>query len=149
VYSALKYVHVVLATLAVGFNASYAVWIARAAREPQYLAYSLRGVKFIDDRLANPAYALLLVTGLLMVWRGPVSLHQFWIATALVLYVILMGLGGGVYTPTLRKQISALETSGPGSAEYRRLSARGTAVGALLGVLVLAIVFLMVVKPTI
>jgi hypothetical protein len=51
-------------------NASYAIWLARAAREPQHLGHVLRGVKLLDDRFANPAYGLLLVTGLLNVVVG-------------------------------------------------------------------------------
>ncbi|HKN80837.1 MAG TPA: DUF2269 family protein, partial [Actinomycetota bacterium] len=71
-YDILKFFHVLLAIVAVGFNASYAVWLARAATEPEHDAFALRGVKFLDDRIANPAYALLLVTGLLMdVGRRP------------------------------------------------------------------------------
>ncbi|MGH2673114.1 MAG: hypothetical protein ACRDHC_09065 [Actinomycetota bacterium] len=38
----------------------------------------LRGIKVLDDRFANPAYGLLLVTGLIMVWVGDLSLTQFW-----------------------------------------------------------------------
>jgi len=148
-FHALLYVHVVLAIIAVGFNASYGVWLARAARAPEHLAYSLRGVKFLDDRIANPAYGLLLVTGILMIVTGPVSFDQFWLVTAVAIYGVVMILGGAVYTPTLRRQIEVLERDGAESAEYQRLTTRGTAVGALLGVLVLVIVFFMVIKPTI
>ena len=59
-YEILKFLHVLLAIVAVGFNATYAVWLARAAKEPEHEAFALRGVKFLDDRIANPAYALLL-----------------------------------------------------------------------------------------
>ena len=59
-----------------------------------------------------------------------------------------VGLGLLVYTPTLRAQISALESSGAGSAEFRALAKRGTTVGIVLAVDVVAIVFLMVTKPT-
>lgn len=147
-YEILKFIHVLLAIVAVGFNASYAVWLARAAREPEHEAFALRGVKFLDDRIANPAYVLLLVTGLSMVWVGDLDLTQFWLLTALALYVVAVGLGLLVYTPTLRAQISALESSGAGSAEFRALAKRGTTVGIVLGVDVVAIVFLMVTKPT-
>ena len=33
-YSFLKFLHVLLAVLAVGFNASYGVWLSRVAKEP-------------------------------------------------------------------------------------------------------------------
>jgi uncharacterized membrane protein len=105
-------------------------------------------VKFLDDRTANPRYVLLLVTGLSMVWVGDLDLTQFWLLTALALYVVAVGLGLLVSTPTLRAQISALESPGAGSAEFRALAKRGTTVGIVLAVDVAAIVFLMVTKPT-
>lgn len=147
-YEVLKFFHVLLAIVAVGFNASYAIWLARAAREPKHEGFALRGVKLLDDRFANPAYALLLVTGLSMVWVGDLDLAQFWLLTALVLYAVAVGLGLFVYTPTLRAQIAALETSGSGSPEFQALAKRGTTVGIVLAVDVIAIVFLMVTKPT-
>jgi uncharacterized membrane protein len=147
-YEVLKFLHVLLAIVAVGFNASYGVWLARAARQRDHEAFTLRGVKFLDDRFANPAYVLLLVTGLLMVWVGDLDLTQFWLLAALALYVVLVGLGLFVYTPTLRNQIGVLASAGPDSAEFQALSRRGTTVGIVLAIDVIAIVFLMVTKPT-
>jgi len=147
-YTFLKFLHVLLAIIAVGFNASYGIWLARAAREPEHELHVLRGIKLLDDRFANPAYALLLVTGISMVVVGDLSLTTFWLATALVLYAVLVLVGLGVYTPTLLKQIAVLEAQGATSAEYRRLAKRGTGVGILLAVIVIGIVFLMVTKPT-
>jgi uncharacterized membrane protein len=147
-YSFLKFLHVLLAIIAVGFNASYGIWLARAARAPENELHVLRGIKVLDDRFANPAYALLLVTGISMVVVGDLSLATFWLATALVLYGVLIVLGLGVYTPTLRRQIAVLEAQGAASGDYRRLSQRATVVGILLAVIVIGIVFLMVTKPT-
>jgi len=69
-YLAVKYIHVLAAIVAVGFNVSYVVWILRAQREPVHTSFALKGIQFIDNRIANPAYGLLLVTGLLMVFMG-------------------------------------------------------------------------------
>ena len=133
--------------MAVGFNASYGIWLARAAREPAHLGHVLRGIKTLDDRFANPAYALLLITGLANVFIAGIPLTTPWIAGALVLWASLIAAGSMVYTPTLRRQIAALDASGPDSAAYRRLAARGQATGIALAVVVVVIVFLMVVKP--
>src|SRR6266567_2872633 len=94
-YSVLKWLHVLLAMLAVGSNMTYGVWIARSAKgDPKYHAQVLRTVKFIDDRMANPAYLLLLVTGLGMVAlpTGP-AITTPWLLVALVLYVVAILLG--------------------------------------------------------
>jgi uncharacterized membrane protein len=116
-YTFFKFLHVLLAIEAVGFNASYAVLLGRAAREPEHTAHVLRTVKVLDDRFANPAYGLLLVTGLVMVAVGDVDLTQFWLATAIGLYAAVVLLGLLVYTPTLRAQLRVAETGawGPSS----------------------------------
>ena len=147
-YTVIKFFHVLLAILAVGFNASYGIWVTRAAREPEHQLHVLRGIKVLDDRFANPAYALLLVTGFAMVIVGDLALSTFWIAAALVLYAVLLVVALAVYTPTLRRQIAVLESHGADSEEYRRVSRRQGVVGPMLGVIVLVIVFLMVTKPT-
>lgn len=147
-YEFLKFLHVVLAIVAIGANATYGLWIARAAREPEHTAYALKGIKILDDKIANPAYALLLVTGFAMVIESDIPFDTFWIAAALVLFVILVVLALVGYTPTLRKQIAAVEAGQLDSDEYRALSKRGSVLGAILGVLVIVIVFLMVTKPT-
>lgn len=144
-----KFLHVVLAIIAVGFNATYGVWLARVAREPvPTQSFVLRGIKRLDDWFANPAYVLLAVTGVTMVFVGQLDFKTFWIAGGIVLWAIAVVLGFFVYTPMLRGQIEALETSGPTSEEYRRHAANARFVGIVLAVMVLVIVFLMVTKPT-
>ena len=145
----IKFLHVILAIIAVGFNATYGVWLARVAKEPvPTQSFVLRGIKRLDDWFANPAYVLLAVTGLTMVFIGDLRLNTFWIAGGLVLWVIAVALGFFVYTPALRNQIRALESSGPGGADYRRYAANARFLGILLAVIVVLIVFLMVTKPT-
>jgi len=147
-YLILKFLHVLLAIVAIGFNASYPIWLARARTQPEHALMVLRGIKTLDDRFANPAYAGLLILGLAMTFIAGIPLTTFWIAAALVLYVLLLVGGLVFYSPTLKRQIAALESGGPDSPEYLALGQRGTVIGLLLTVDVLAIVFLMVVKPT-
>jgi uncharacterized membrane protein len=144
-----KFLHVLLAIIAVGFNATYGVWLARVAREPvPTQSFVLHGIKRLDDWFANPAYVLLAVTGVTMVFVGELRFTTFWIAGGIVLWAIAVALGFFVYTPMLRNQIRALETSGPESADYRRYASNARFVGILLAVIVVVIVFLMVMKPT-
>jgi uncharacterized membrane protein len=147
-YPWIKYLHIVLAIVAVGFNASYSVWLARAAREPEHQLHVLRGIKVLDDRFANPAYGLLFFTGLAMVFVGGLDLTTLWILAGIVLWVVVIGVGVAVYTPTLRRQIGLMESEGPSSPEYRALERRSRLIGILLGVIVVVIVGLMVLKPT-
>jgi len=147
-YTWLRFVHVLAAITAVGANITYGVWLARAARDPAHLPFVLRGVKSLDDRIANPAYGLLLVTGVAMLFAGGPPWTTPWLLSGLILYAVLLALGLGGYTPLLRRQIALLESQGPHSPEYENLSRRGTLLGVLISIVVLIIIFLMVTKPT-
>lgn len=146
-YPWLKTLHIVLAIVAVGFNISYGIWQARAAREPQHMGYALRTIKFLDDRVANPSYAGLLVVGVAMVLIGPYDFEDLWIAVAIGLYVLMAAVAIAFYSPTLRRQIAAYEAGGAQTDEFAALGNRGRMLGVVLGVIVLAIIVLMVVKP--
>jgi uncharacterized membrane protein len=146
-YLLLKWLHVLAAIVAVGANVTYGMWIARASRNPEALSFTLRGIKLIDDRVANPAYGLVLVTGLLMVFVGRLPLTTPWLLTAFILYVLVVLVGLLGYTPTLRRQIQLLDSEGFQSPNYQALTRRGTRLGAVLAFLVIVIVYLMVVKP--
>jgi uncharacterized membrane protein len=149
-YLILKYLHVLLAITAVGSNITYAAWNARAPREPEHLGFALRGIKFIDDRIANPCYGLLLLTGLALTFVG--SWHTSWprwIVSGLVLYVVVIVIALAGYSPALRRQIDALEAEGDRSAGYLKWSRRARVTGIATIPFILAIVFLMVVKPPI
>jgi uncharacterized membrane protein len=144
-----KFLHVLLAIVAVGFNATYGVWLARVAREPvPTQSFVLRGIKRLDDWFANPAYVLLAVTGVTMVLVGELRFTTFWIAGGIVLWAIAVALGFFVYTPMVRNQIHALETIGPESEDYKRYASNARFLGILLAAIVVVIVFLMVTKPT-
>lgn len=146
-YTILRFIHVLLAIVAVGTNATYGVWMALGAREPQSLRTILRGIRVLDSRIANPAYGLLLVTGLAMLYAGNLRVTTPWILSAIVLYVVASALGLRGYSAALRTQIKALDSEGPQSATYRRAADRGRTVGLVFIMLVLIIVLFMVTKP--
>jgi uncharacterized membrane protein len=142
-----KYIHILAAIVAVGLNISYAVWIIRAQRDPPHTAFALKGIKFLDDRIANPSYGVLLVTGLLMVFLAGYSLTTLWIDIALVLFVLLIVVAAAFYTPALRDQIKLVESGDTVSADFNRLANRGRIAGQALGAIVLVILAMMVFKP--
>jgi uncharacterized membrane protein len=146
-YPWLKTLHILFAIVAVGLNISYGVWQVRAAREPEHTGYALRGIKFLDDRIANPSYAGLLIVGILLVLFGPWEFTQFWVYGAIVLYLLMGTVAFFFYSPTLKRQIEVYEASGAGAPEFRALSTRSRVVGIILAVIVVAIIVLMVVKP--
>ena len=143
-----KFLHILAAIVAVGLNISYGVWIVRARRDPNHTAFALKGVKLLDDRIANPAYGFLLITGLLMVYLVPYPITTLWILIALILYAALIVLALFFYTPALRDQIKLAETGDTTSPEFMRLAQRGQILGPVLGVIVILILAMMVFQPT-
>ena len=142
-----KWIHVLSAIAAVGANATYGIWMVRASRQPSYLPFVLHTIKVIDDRVANPLYALLLLTGMTMAFMLPVPLTTPWLATALILYGIALILGLVAFVPIFRRQIELLESEGFESPKYRAVAKQARVLGVIVGIIVLAITFMMVVKP--
>jgi uncharacterized membrane protein len=146
-YLTIKFFHIVLAIVAIGANMTYGVWFARANQNPAFAPVALRGIKFMDDWIANPAYLLMLPTGIAMVLVAHLSFATHWISWAMTLWVIAVLAGIFGYSPTLRAQIAAVDREGIASPAARALATRGYVWSAVLGVLVFAIVVLMVFKP--
>jgi uncharacterized membrane protein len=149
-FTVLKFVHVWLAIMAIGYNASYGLLIARARAggiDGREMKFALRTVKFMDDYVANPCYALLLVTGGALVQVSGYPWTLKWIYLSVGLLILAFAIALLLYTPTLRRQIEVLESAGPSNPEFLKLSTRGAILGAILGVIVIVIVALMVFKP--
>lgn len=147
-YLLLKFIHIAAAITAVGANITYGVWNARSQGEPAHLGFALRGIKFIDDRIANPAYGVVLLTGLLMIGVGHWSITSLWLILALVLFAILVVVAVALYSPLLRKLIAVVDGGDTSSPEFSRLVNRNRMLGGVFGLLVLLILVMMVFKPT-
>jgi uncharacterized membrane protein len=146
-YLAIKLVHIFLAITALGANLTYGVWFALAARRPALAVPVMRGIKLIDDYIANPAYVLMLPTGALMVWLGGLGFGTRWIAASMSLWLVAMLLGFLGYSPLLRQQIAAAEREGPDAPATRAVARRANVVTVLLALDFFAILILMVFKP--
>ncbi|HXN02886.1 MAG TPA: DUF2269 family protein [Candidatus Dormibacteraeota bacterium] len=145
-YTLLKYLHVLLAITALGSNVTYGVWNTLAAREPAHAPFALRGIAFIDQRVANPAYGGLLVTGLVLLAVGQWGFRG-WVIASLILFALLIVVAIGFYSRVVRQQIQAMDTEGLASVTYKRLEGQATTYGIISLVIALLIVFMMVVKP--
>ena len=143
----LRFAHILLAIVAIGANLTYALWLRIGERDPEHLAYTIRGIRAIDRRVANPAYGLLLVTGLAMIVFSGVPLAQGWLVVALALYVAAALVGYFVFGPVVRRELAALEHGGVNDLEYLRFRGRAQQLGILTTTVVLIILALMVTKP--
>jgi len=147
-YLVLKYIHIFAAITAVGANITYGVWSARSQSEPAHLGFALKGIKFIDDRIANPAYGVVLLTGLLMIGVGHWGITSLWIILALILFAILVALAVAVYSPLLRRMIQLVDSGAAASPEFEGMVRRNRILGIAFAILVALILVTMVFKPT-
>jgi hypothetical protein len=145
-YTLLVYIHIVATVIAVGFNFAYVVWIRRGTSSPQHLDFALRGVKFMDDVVANPAHIVLGISGALMIALGKPIASFLWVA--IVIYAIAMIVAYGVYTPLLSRQIKTLAEQGADSTAYQQLAGRSNVIGAAMGIMVIVIIALKIFEPT-
>lgn len=147
-YQTIKFLHILSAVIALGFNLSYMVWMLRGQRQVEQLHFALRGIKLLDDWFANPAYILTLMTGLGMVYLGGYNLlDTAWLSYSLGLFGLMGLVGFGLYTPALARELRALERHGHGSEQYRRAAQRQRFIGMLLVGMALSVLLLMVIKP--
>jgi uncharacterized membrane protein len=142
----LKLVHVLAAITAVGSNLTYAFWLRQAGRDRDRLTWTIETIHRLDMRIANPAYGVLLVTGILMVVGGLYTFQTGWLATAIVLYVLVAVIGITFYAPAIRRQLAAARLD-PSSDAYAAAARRSSVLGIVTTAIVLVIVVLMVTKP--
>lgn len=146
-YLFLKWLHILAAIVLVGAHLTYGVWIVRASNHPEALPFVLRNVKWLDDRISAPAYAVLLVAGLVMVFTAGLSLTTPWLLTSMILFVLMVLAHLLGYSRIVRQLIQLLDREGSSSLNYQAAAAREANLGIALIILMIVIVFLMVVKP--
>lgn len=146
VYELLKFIHIASAITAVGANITYGVWNVRGAADPSHMGFMLKGIKFLDNRIANPAYGVLFLSGLVMIFVGHWG-PALWVIVGIVLFIAIAVIGGAVYTPLLSNQIRLADAGDTSSPEFMRLANRSRIIGPVLGLLVVVILIMMVFKP--
>jgi uncharacterized membrane protein len=148
-YLPLKLVHVLSAIVAVGTNVTYFVWLAvMKDRSQSEQSFALQTIKALDSRLANPAYGILPLTGVIMVLVGDLGFTTFWILAAIGLYVLVGVIAGVYFAPSLRRQTELVAGEGTGSAAYEAAARRTRTTGLLTMLPVAGILYLMVMQPT-
>ncbi|GEN73347.1 DUF2269 family protein [Chryseobacterium lathyri] len=147
-YLFLKLLHILSVIIAIGSNLSYFIWLQRS-KQQQYLLFSLKGIKFLDEKIANPAYFISLFTGLCMCYiRGINPLNIDWLFFSLLLFSMMGIVGLGLYSSALSNQIKMLERYDLDPKSYYKAEKKQTIVGIILIIIALIIVTLMVFKPS-
>src|SRR5260370_10964826 len=146
-YLGVKFVHVLVAIVAVGSSAGSSLWLRLAMRNPTHLPFALRSAKFLDEFLTRPGLIVLLITGFWMAatrW----SLTLFWVRGGLIVLAIVLVLLYTVVGPTLARLIHIAETEGRASPRWQRSELLFELVGGGSCLLIIVIIWLMVIKPS-
>ena len=153
--SLVLFLHVLGAIVAVGPSATYGIWIGRTERlEPASTPHVLRTVRWIDRRLVTPAYGMQALTGVLLIGLEGIDVwHTGWLVAGVVIYVVVMILAVAFVGPLSRARLALAERGGPNGPEdvrraYEATGLRLRRILAPVAIATLAIVYLMVVKPS-
>ena len=154
-YTISLFLHISAAIVGLGatFALSIAFPLAVRMKDPRHLLFMHKLNLEVITKLASPALGLILVTGIVQVIDSDfIEFSDPWISIAFVLIIVIGGLQGAYFTKTDRKLAAQVESELAAGAtqlspEYQKEAQREGSMGALTGLLVLAAVFVMVIKP--
>jgi uncharacterized membrane protein len=147
-YHALLFIHVLAVVVGLGptFALPGLIKLRGDAPSPAVLR-----AEYIISRYASIGLGVILLTGLGLISESPEVIGRFgdsrWLHIGITLFIVLSGLATGFAHPRMRKAVTAAQSGN--STEVRRLlDPLDKVVGPILGVLVAAILYLMLAKPT-
>lgn len=154
VYFALKFLHIVGATVLLGTGAGIAFFLLLAHRDgrPTVVAAVARTVVIADFLFTATAVVLQPVTGIWLAFHTGYSLTEGWIVLSLALYLLT----GAFWLPVVWMQIRMRDLAAEAAArdhalpdEYRRLFRAWFICGFPAFAAVLAIFWLMIQRPAV
>ena len=153
----LLFLHVLGAIVAFGPTFAFSLVGAMGGAEPQHANFATRVTHVITSKRVLPVGITLPITGLAMiavVGINPLERERWWLALAIVLYLIAYGYGFFVQRPLTQRIVQMTSSPPPPGAsgpppELMALIRRVQLGGMGMGLLIVTIVFLMVVKPRI
>ena len=153
----LLFLHVLGAIVAFGPTFAFSLIGAMGGAEPQHANFATRVSHAITSKRVLPVGFTLPITGLAMiavVGINPLERDRWWLALGIVLYLIVYGYGFFVQRHLVERVVQMTSSPPPPGAsgpppELMALIKRIQRGGIGMGLLLVAIVFLMVVKPKI
>ena len=151
-YSISLWLHITAAVVGLGATFALAVGFPLALKlDARYLPFVHHLSLNVNRKLASPALAVLIVTG---IYQGVDSdtMDQPWIGLTFLITLILGGMQGGYFVPTDKKLAAMAEKELAAGAttlseDYQRQAKREGGIGTVAGILIIIAVFLMVTTP--
>ena len=153
----LLFLHVFGAIVAFGPTFTFPIIGAMGGAEPQHANFATRVTEALTSKRVLPVGITLPITGLAIIavrQINPFDRPWWWLALAIVLYIVVYSYGFFVQSKNVRRVIEMTSTPPPPGAsgpppELKALVRRIQLGGMGMGLLIISIVFLMVVKPQI
>jgi uncharacterized membrane protein len=140
-----QFFHVLIAIVALGTSAGLGIVLELYGNDKAHGPFVQRVVHRLVTWVVVPGYVLMLVTGAWLTHRAG-SFATPWIQAAIGLWIagaFLLAMSHRL----LRRQTALLESEGADSPAYRRVSRVARVLGGGTGVVVVAILYFMVLKP--
>jgi uncharacterized membrane protein len=143
----------------VGFGSTFALAVATPIAlklDPRHLPYVHQLSLTLNRFFATPGLVVVIATGFYQVSEGNWEFGDAWISATFAIVIVLGGLMGMVFLPSAKKLKALAErdiaAAGPDgqvtiSEEYNQRARLENIAGPITGLLLVAAVFLMVVKP--
>lgn len=155
-YELALWLHIV--AVIVGLGSTFAMIVltpVAMGMDPVHLPYVHRVQMAINKYMASPGLLLIIATGVYMVIDGNWDFGSFWVSAAFLVVFVLGAMQGGYFIPTDRRleQMAAADIAASGggpvklSGEYLSKSRASGIAGAVAGLLVVLVTYLMITKP--
>lgn len=164
------FAHIFAAIVAFGPTFALPLLARMGAAEPQHANFATRISHAIETKITIPAALTMPISGVLMIWSAGIDPVQLWLIAGIVLYTVAIVFAIAVQAPAVERVVHLTSgvpaAAGPGAAPAGLPPELGAAPagpppglgaaiakvqrgGMLLTVLIIAIVALMILRPTI
>jgi uncharacterized membrane protein len=150
-YELFKFLHLTGAIVWLGSGVGLTIlWRGLSkAREADSIRAMVGQNKALSAKLFGPSVLLTLAFGVAMVIDTPaIDFSDLWIVIGFAGIVLSGVLNGAVADPASKRMVAAIEAHGFESAEATAARSRGNLAGNLELLVLFAVVFVMVIKPT-
>jgi uncharacterized membrane protein len=144
----LLHIFAVIVWLGAGFTMDLLFLRAERTKNPAEMGKIGELQEWLVPRVFIPSGLLTLVLGILLVWDGPWSLGDLWVAIGLVAWIASFGVGFLFIRPQGEKMKEIVAQYGPTSVEAQRQGRRLGVVSRVQLLALFLVVVDMVLKPT-
>lgn len=142
--------HVVFAISFLGVAGANGVIGPMSRENPEHALFALKVSEKIHNTVVIPGIVGILVTGIYLMIKGPWDFGDAWLTLSLILFAVMLILSLLVLHPanqTARAELESQTEPGPPSAAFQAAAAKLGALGPVMGILMIAVGFLMAAKP--